>query len=83
MRIQVPRVIVTGKPEPHAWSRGERSGVIYRVEVSDGSGNVRMNCASQAVYESMTPFQAFAVDLTIEQNQNNNYLTIMAATPVK
>lgn len=83
MRIQIPRVIVTGKPDPHPWTRGERSGIIYRIEVSDGTGNIRMNCENQAVYESVTPFQAFALDCRIDQNQNNYYISILAATPVK
>lgn len=70
MRLQIPRVMCTGKPEPHAWSKGDRSGVIYRVELSDGTGNIRVNCRDEAAYAAFAPFIMYQVDINLTQFQN-------------
>lgn len=87
MRCNCPRVICTGKPEPNMWQMGERSGVSYKVEVSDGSGNVSMPCKDEVVYNAFVPFQTFSIDVEINQVANESRLgtraRIVSVAPVK
>ena len=42
MVVTSPKVMCTGKPEPRAWEFNGRSGVSYKVNISDGSSNLEL-----------------------------------------
>lgn len=70
-----PKVMCTGHPEPKAWEFNGRSGVSYKVTISDGEGSLELPCASAEVWNVFKPFSYYAVQLETTQVANDNRLS--------
>lgn len=68
MRLVAHRVMCTAKNEPREWAFEDgRSGVTYKVEISDGSGNIQIACLDEDIYNHFTPFAFHEVEISLEQ----------------
>lgn len=74
MIVTSPKIMCTGKPEPRAWEFNGRSGVSYKVNVSDGSSNLELPVKDAEVWNLFEPFKRFRVDIEISQVANDNRL---------
>ena len=74
MIFSSPKVMCTGKPEPRAWEFNGRSGVSYKVCVSDGSSNLELPVKDAEIWNKFEPFKKFRVDIEISQVANDNRL---------
>lgn len=72
MLVRSPKVMCTGKPEPRAWEYNGRSGVSYKVNLSDGSSNLELPVKDAEVWNMFDPFKKFIVDIEISQVANDN-----------
>lgn len=83
MQLGTSRAMVTGKPEPNEWEFEGRKGVTYRLEISDGSGNVTIR-VTEEVYNSVAPFQFYSFVITMTQRaRDNRIVTEMTGTQVQ
>lgn len=44
-----------------------RTGVTYRVDLSDGETNIQINCRNIEVYSKFRPFERFNVEFDLQQ----------------
>lgn len=75
MRVKTPVVLVTGKPEPKAWEYNGRSGVSYKVSISDGSSNVELPVVDAEIWNKFKSLGNFIVTIEISQVANDNRLS--------
>ena len=71
----VPNCMCTGKPEPRAWEMNGRSGVSYKVNVSDGNSALELPVADAETWNLFVPFEMYEVSLQIDQIANNSRLS--------
>lgn len=57
----------TAKNPPREWEMDGREGVSYKVEISDGTGNVKLSCADEDIYNKFEPFAKFNVEIDLQQ----------------
>lgn len=74
MIVTAPKVMCTGRPEPKAWEFNGRSGMSYKVQISDGQSNLELPCATPEVYNLFSPFKTFQVNIEVSQVANDNRL---------
>lgn len=67
MFVQVLNAMCTGKNPPRQWEMDGREGVSYKVEISDGNGNIKIACADEDVYNKFVPFERFNVEIDLQQ----------------
>lgn len=65
MKLICEKCMCTGKPEPREWTMDDREGITYRVEISDGTGNVSLQCDGVEVYEVFEPFAMYEVEIEL------------------
>lgn len=74
MLVGTPPVMCTGKPEPKAWEFNGRSGVSYKVCLSDGSSNIELPIKDAELWNTFTPFKYYNCTIEISQVANDNRL---------
>lgn len=67
MLAVVPNCMCTGKPEPRAWEMNGRSGVSYKVNLSDGTSALELAVADAETWNAFVPFRMYNVTLEITQ----------------
>lgn len=68
MKLVGKNLMCTSIPEPREWKMDDgRSGVTYKVELSDGQNSVQINCASMDSYGKFRPFEKFNVEFDLQQ----------------
>lgn len=72
MQVSAQKVMCTGKPAPREWNMEGRSGVSYKVDLSDGYESISVPCKDAEVYGAFLPFQAYQVDFEVVSTVNNN-----------
>lgn len=61
----------TAKHEPNHWKMDDREGVSYKVELSDGTANVPLQCNSEEVYNMIEPWTAYDVEFELVSTNFN------------
>lgn len=79
MIINHPNLMCVGVKPPQEWSLDGRSGVTYKVQLSDGTEAIEIKCESGDVYGMFKAFQNYAVALSIVQTSNSGRLGIRAS----
>ena len=59
MNLIANNLMCTGKPKPNHWEMDGRKGTTYKVELSDGTGNVALQCIDEDIYNKFEPFQIY------------------------
>lgn len=72
MLVVTPVVMCVAKPDPRPWSRGNSSGITYRVGISDGQNVLNVKCANSDVYNKISAMRNYQVTLNITQNAQDN-----------
>lgn len=67
MILNVNNVMCTAKVPPREWEMDGRSGVTYKVEISDGSGSMELQCSDEDIYNKFVPFERFDVEIDLRQ----------------
>lgn len=67
MFVTVANAMCTGKNAPREWKMDDREGISYKVELSDGTGNIKMACADEDIYNKFEPFERFNVEIDLQQ----------------
>ena len=75
MIVTSPKVMCTGKPEPRAWEFNGRSGVSYKVNISDGSSNLELPVKDAEIWNKFEPFKRYRVSIEVSQVANDNRLS--------
>lgn len=74
MIVSHPKIKCTGIPKPREWEYGSQKGISYKVELSDGSGNISLPCENGDVWAVFEPFKDYCVDIEISQVARENIL---------
>lgn len=74
MLAATPTLVCTAKPDPRPWTQGNRSGITYRVTLSDGKKSFDLRCANDNVYNKFIPFEKYDVTLDIQQAAEDSRL---------
>lgn len=73
MKAENIKVLCIGVSAPREWSYEDRSGVSYKVEVTDGNGSIELPVTEDA-YGNFESMQEYMIDLEIYQvNRNTQY----------
>lgn len=87
MVLITKNAVCTAKPEPKAWSSGTRSGITYRVTISDGKGTLDLRCKDADVYSVFESFQSYQVAIDVVQAAQDDRIveraTIVGVEPVE
>lgn len=75
MVVTSSKVMCTGKPEPRAWEFNGRSGVSYKVNISDGKSNLELPVIDAECWNKFEPFKRMRVDIEISQVAVDNRLS--------
>lgn len=67
MLVATQKVMCTAKPDPKPWSSGGRSGISYRVTLSDGKSALDLRCSNDEVYNKIEPFGYYQAVVNIVQ----------------
>lgn len=68
MILTANNVMCTAKNPPREWEFEDgRKGVTYKVELSDGSGNISIACLDEDIYNKFQPFKFHEIELSLEQ----------------
>lgn len=68
MKLVANNVMCTAKNEPRQWEFEDgRKGTTYKVELSDGSGNISIACLDEDIYNKFVPFKFHEIELSLEQ----------------
>lgn len=78
MIINHPNLMCVGIKQPNEWNVDGRTGVTYKVQVSDGTETVEMRCASVDVWSQFKAFKPYAVSISLTQTSNGGRLGIRA-----
>lgn len=65
MIVTAPEVFCTAVKVPNEYKIGDRSGVSYKVEISDGTGSVEMPVIDGDVWKVFEPMKKYAVDIEL------------------
>lgn len=63
----VPDVLCTAIAKPREWEMDGRSGISYKVDVSDGEDNITFACDGPDVHAAFEPFKHFQITLDTKQ----------------
>lgn len=68
MILQVSNVMCTAVIPPKPWKLDNgQEGVTYRVEISDGTGNLSLQCIDGDIHNKFVPFKRHNVTIQLEQ----------------
>lgn len=74
MIVNHPKLKCTGVPKPREWDMNGQKGISYKVELSDGSGNISLPCADGDIWSCFEPFKDYSVEIEITQVARENIL---------
>lgn len=72
MLVGTPKVKCVARQDPKAWEFNGRSGVSYKVEISDGTTNVQLPVSSADVWNMFKPFEDYYCTIEISQVAQDN-----------
>lgn len=67
MFVILQNAMCTGVVPPNEWEIDGRTGVSYKVELSDGTGNVKLACKDEDTYNTFEAFERYNVELELVQ----------------
>lgn len=67
MIVTAPEVTCTAVKAPNEYTIGERKGVSYKVEISDGTGSIELPVIDGDVWKVFQPFGKYAIDIEVIQ----------------
>lgn len=79
-------LMCTGVPDPREWTFRDRSGISYKVNLSDGQSNLELPVSEASVFSVFKPFERYNVTFEISQVADDNRITtrcrVVDAKPV-
>lgn len=75
MLLGSPKVLCTARPDPKAWEFNGRSGVSYKVSVSDGTSNLELPVKDAETWNRFVPFGNYIITVEVSQVANDNRLS--------
>lgn len=74
MIMKTPKVMCIAKPEPKAWEFNGRSGISYKIGISDGTSNLELPVSSAEVWNKFESFGEYIALVEVSQVANDNRL---------